>query len=145
MKTILLVSFLILFNYSFSQTTKPLINFKATESANPWIGKDWTFTFEEMKHPMNIEFDGKTINMYYDSGTSFLNKVVESYEKKEVNNYGKIESIAYVLKMNDEGYTTYWVIEKKFKATYTVTELRRPYISKLGEVSSYWYYQLMEI
>ena len=140
MKTANLLILLMLSLSVFSQNSTFLIKFKATEEANPSIGKDWDFSFKTLNTPLIVEFDGKVLNMYYENGKRYLKLNVLSYNKLDKTNGDKIESETYTLKTDRDGFINYIIIEKKYSFN-TITEIRIPFVDKFGQIQSYWYYQ----
>ena len=140
MKTTNLLILLMLSLPVFSQNSNFLIKFKATEEANPWIGKNWDFSFKTLNTPLVIEFDGKVLNMYYENGKRYLKLNVLSYNKLDKSTGDKIESETYTLKTDRDGFINYIIIEKKYSFN-TITEIRIPFVDKSGQTQSYWYYQ----
>ncbi len=125
---------------AFSQTELP-IKFKANEDADVWIGKAWDYSYNPLKTPINVEFDGKKLIMHYDSGKIFWEIAIISYERKEKKNNDKIEKEAFILKIEDKGYIKYLVIEKAYSYGSVSTQIKIPYVSDTGETISYHYYQ----
>lgn len=147
MRTLLvIISFVISFN---SYAQKPNISFKATEQANVWLGKEWNFKWTEMKSPLNVEFNGDFLNIYYDSGKIFDKVDVISFEKKEVkNNYtSKVEGHTYELETRNEKTQVieYIILRTKlygYKEGIESYTLEIPFYSKdEKKLYSYWYYQ----
>ena len=145
MKKLLLISTLILgfvfAGFSQEQTFNLPITFKADAVAKVWFGKAWNGEYEKMdgSSAKNIVFDGKVLNIYFDSGRTFWKTNVISYQKKEDKNSYEVKKISYILKIKDEGYIKYVIISKDFDNYYT--DIRIPYLDKLGEVFLYNYYQ----
>jgi hypothetical protein len=124
----------------YSQTELP-IKFKVTEEANVWIGKEWDLNFKTMKSPINVDFDGKKLAMYYESGKIFLEIDIISYERKERKNYDRLENEVFILKIEKKGFIQYIIINKSYSILDTIiTELKIPYVHDTGETMSYNYY-----
>lgn len=140
MKTITSILLLLVSLQGFTQTTLP-IKFKANEDADVWIGKAWDYSYKTLKNPINVEFDGNQLKMYYNSGKIFWETDIISYERKEKKNYDKLEKEAFILKFEDKGYIQYLVIEKSYAYGSVSTQIKIPYVSDTGETMSYHYYQ----
>lgn len=84
-----LFTFLFLILFFESGIAQDIVRFKANETADVILGKEWNYNYEEMKKPLNIDFDGKRLKLFYDSGTVYLELQVISYEKKEKSDYDK--------------------------------------------------------
>jgi hypothetical protein len=140
MKTFISILFILVSLQGFTQTELP-IKFKANEDAVVWIGKTWDYSYSPLKNPINVEFDGKQLKMYYDSGKVFWETDIISYERKEKKNYDKLEKEAFILKIEDKGYVQYLVIEKSYSYGSIITKIKIPYVSDIGETMNYHYYQ----
>lgn len=142
MKKILLLFLILNTHFCLSQSQDLPIKFKANEEANVWIGKEWSYEFEKMTKPLNVEFDGQILKIYYDSGKVYLQENVLSFQRKEKRNYDKLEDEAYILKIEEGGFIQYIVIEKSYLFSDRVIPIIKiPFVSDTGEVMSYWYYQ----
>ncbi len=128
---------------AFSQTPQYLVKFKATDKANVEMGVYWDFKYAEQKFPLNIDFDGKVLNMIYESGNEFLKIEVISFEKKEEKAKDKlgVNYEVYILKVIYQGFDAYIIIEIKNSSNYSIKTLKIPYYDKFGEVKSYRYFQ----
>lgn len=143
MKTNLFMLLMFLCISTFSQSTKPLVKFEATEEANPQMGVTWDFSYTEKKFPLNVEFDGKVLNMFYDSGKVFEKIEVISFEKKEQKAKDKfgVNYEYYILKVIRRGLDAYIILEKAVSPNYKTNTVKIPYYTNFGEFSSYWYFQ----
>ena len=143
MKSNLFILLMFLCCSSFSQTPQFLVKFKATEEANPTFSKAWDFNYTEKKYPLNVEFDGKILNMFYDDGKVFDKIDVISFEKKERKAKDKfgVNYEAYILKVIQQGFDAYVILEKAISPNYTTNTVKIPYYDNFGEVKSYWYFQ----
>jgi len=141
MKKIIVLLLLVTSVYSFGQDSNISIKFKANEDANVWIGKEWDFSYTPLKSPINVEFNGKKLKMYYDDGKIFWEISVISYQRKEKKNYDKLEKEAYILKIEDKGFVQYLIIEKSYSYGDVHTQIKIPFVTDTGETMSYHYYQ----
>jgi len=138
----LLVLILIVNTYSvFAQDSDISIKFKANEEANVWIGKEWDFNYTPLNSPINVEFNGKKLKMYYDNGNIFMEIDVINYQRKEKKNYDKLEKEAYILKIEDRGFIQYLIIEKTYSYGSVYSQIKIPFVTDTGETMSYHYYQ----
>lgn len=141
MRKIILV-FIIVFSETLLYSQDLPIKFKANEKANPWIGKEWDFSYEELKSPINVEFDGKNLNMYYDTDKKFLETNVVRYEYKENKEYDKLKSKIYILEtINKHGFTEYLLIEITYNFGDILYEIQLPFMDQKGIIMSYSRYQ----
>lgn len=141
MKKVLTFLFICASLIGYSQNSNIDIKFKANEEADIWIGKAWDYSYSQLKNPINVDFNGKLLKMYYDNGKVFWETDIISYERKEKKNYDKLEEEVYILKIEDKGFIQYLVIEKYYSYGYVTTQIKIPYVSDTGEIMSYHYYQ----
>jgi hypothetical protein len=138
----LLTLFMIFISLSaFSQSSDIKIKFKANEEAEVWLGKEWDYSFNKMKNPINVEFDGKKLKMYYDSGKIFWEQDIISFEHKEKKNYDKLESEVYILKIEKKKFIQYVLIKKTYSYGDTITQIKIPFVHDTGEIMCYHIYQ----
>jgi hypothetical protein len=144
MKHLLLVVLLshILFNLSAQE--KPIIKFKANETADVIIGKEWNFEYEQMKWPLNVEFYGTKLKLFYDDGKIYSEDTVLSFDKKEKNDYDKKTGEIYSLKINNDNMIQYIIIEKRLISESWMYVIKIPNFDKNKEFFSYRYYELLE-
>jgi len=118
------------------------IKFKANEKADTWIGKDWDFSYEKLKSPINIEFDGINLKMYHDTGKNFFEKEIINYQYKENKEYDKIKNKVYILEAkNKHNLIEYMVIKISYSYGDVIYEIILPFMDQTGEVMSYSRYQ----
>lgn len=138
----LLTLFMILISLTaFSQSSDIKIKFKANEEADVWIGKAWDYSYTKLKNPINVEFDGEKLKMYYDSGKIFWEQDIISFEHKEKKNYDKLESEVYILKIVKNELIQYVLIERTYSYGDITTKIKIPFVHDTGEIMSYHYYQ----
>lgn len=129
--------------YCFCQNFNIPLNFIVEEEAQAWIGKQWDFSYTQMKTPINVHFDGKVLKMNYKTGESFSNYTILDYKKLENKKYNKIEGITYTLKYEEDGYINYIVIEKAINAFgYSIT-VYIPFRGNNGTIMSYFIYNVI--
>ena len=92
----------ILYSGILLQSQELPLEFRANEKANPWIGKEWDFSYEKLKSPINVKFDGNNLKMYYDTGKNFLEKKIINYQYKENKEYDKIKNKVYILEAKNK-------------------------------------------
>lgn len=143
MKKILTILFICASVTAYSQNSDVNIKFKANEEAQISLGKKWDFTYSPKINPLNVIFNGDSLKIYYDSGKSYFNTHVISYERKEITDYGdNLEEVLYILKTNDDDMIKYIIIEKSYSyGDISSILIKIPYYVK-GEVFMYHY--LME-
>lgn len=119
------------------------IKFKANEKASVTLGRKWDFSYETLNSKINVEFNGKTLHMFYDSGKEYWKTNVISYERKESKEYGELKEEFFILKIKEKGYIKYIIIEKDYDTLYEdiLYQIQIPYVSKTGQILSYTYYQ----
>jgi|VirMetMinimDraft_7_1064189.scaffolds.fasta_scaffold83796_2 hypothetical protein len=147
MKIILLFALFLFPFYAFTQ--KVNIKFQATEETSEWIRKEWKSDWNEMKSPINIEFNGEVLKMYYNSGKLFGQYTVASYEKKDAKNEHSptITGEIYTLEVKDEKnrIVKYLVLRTHFfgfKEGIEWYRLEIPFVGKDDKkVYSYQFYQ----
>lgn len=141
MKTFTSILFLLVSLQGFSQTELP-IKFKVIKDAEVKVGKAWDYSYNQMKIPLNVEFDGKKLKMLYGTGRVFWEADIISYKRKEQKNYDKLEKEAFILKFEKEGFIKYLVIEKYYYSNgFAIYDIRIPQISIHGQTYSYHYYK----
>lgn len=95
-----IISLLALFLFPFyAFTQKANVKFQTTEKVAEWLGKEWKSDWEEMKNPINIEFNGEILKMYYNSGNVFGQHAVNSYAKNEYST--TVTEEIYTLEVKD--------------------------------------------
>ncbi len=141
MRILITIIFLGFTFWGYSQSEKLPIKFKANEEAEVWIGKAWDYSYNKLKNPINIEFNGEKLKMYYDSGKIYWEIKVISYERKEKKNFDELEKETYTLKIEDKGIIKYLVIEKSYSYGDVSTEIKIPFVSDTGVIMSYHYFQ----
>jgi hypothetical protein len=134
------ILFILTFCFVSGVMAQEIIRFKANETADVFLGKDWDFHFEKMKDPLNVVFDGKTLNIYYDNGEVYSEDKIVSFEKKGKNDYDKKTGEIYILKIENT-ITKYVIIENSLYSGGWVQTIKIPYFSKNNELFSYTYYQ----
>ena len=141
MKTTL-ITLLILISFAlFAQPSKPLVKFRATEEATPAVGVSWDFNYTAKKFPLDIDFDGKVLNMIYEGGKVLERINVISFERILEKDKSGSSIETFTLKVDRKPFVGYIIIEKKVSSTYSTNTVKIPYIDKYGQVRSYWYYQ----
>ncbi len=143
-KTITLLAFSILINLPMMPQSAPLIKFRVTEKSESKIGEEWDFSYEELRTPMIIEFDGQILNMYYENGNKYYKVIVQSYNKRDVIKRDRKEAEVYTLKVEEKGLVNYIIIVKNFLILDIVNEIRLPYVDENGQTQMYWLYQGLE-
>lgn len=138
-----LFTFLFLILFFESGIAQDIVRFKANETADVILGKEWNYNYEEMKKPLNIDFDGKRLKLFYDSGTIYLELPVISYEKKEKSDYDKKTGELFALKVEREDVIQYIIIERTLVYEKWINTIKIPYYSK-KELFQYTYYQFFE-
>lgn len=144
MKTITLLAFSILINLPMLSQSAPLIKFRVTEKSESKIGEEWDFSYEELRTPMIIEFDGQILNMYYENGNKYYKVIVQSYNKRDVIKRDRKEAEVYTLKVEEKGLVNYIIIVKNFLILDIVNEIRLPYVDENGQTQMYWLFQGLE-
>ena len=141
MKTTLITLLILISCTSFAQQSKSLIKFRATEEASPMLGVKWDFNYIEKKFPLDIDFDGKVLNMIYVGGEVLERIDVISFERIVEKDKAGTSIETFTLKVNRKPFIAYIIIEKKVSSTNLIKTIKIPYIDKHGQVWSYWYYQ----
>jgi hypothetical protein len=139
LKALITATLAIVHAYGFSQTNLP-IKFKAKVEYSKSLGKKGS-EFEDLKSPLNIEFDGKTLSMYYDTGKKWMEKTkVISYIRKEHKVYDRLESEVYIIKLEIDNFEQYYIIEKKYSSIGDYFLIKIPIYLNDGIVFSYVYF-----
>ncbi|MBT3385771.1 MAG: hypothetical protein HN778_05865 [Prolixibacteraceae bacterium] len=140
-KTFIISLFFGITFFGFSQDENFQIKFKANEDIEVWIGKTWDYSYNQLKNPINVEFNGKTLKMYYDTGEIFWEINAISYERKEKKSYDKLEKEVFIIKIEKKGFIQYLVIEKSYSYGDISTQIKIPFVTDTGETMNYHYYQ----
>jgi len=126
----------------FSQNSDPIIKFKANASAEVWIGREWDLNFDQLNNPLNIEFDGKKLKMYYDNGMVYWEQDVLNFDHKEKRTNDRLENEVYILEIERNEFIQYLIIEKQyFSFGEPITQIKIPFFSDIGQITNYRYFQ----
>lgn len=141
MKNLFLIIVTVLIGLQLQAQELP-IKFKANEKAETWIGKDWDFSYDKLKFPINVEFDGNNLKMYYDTGKNFLEKDIINYQYKENKEYDNLKNKVYILETkNKHSFTEYIVIQVTYDFGEVYYEIKLPFMDQTGIIMSYSRYQ----
>lgn len=118
-------------------------NFIATVKASVYSGKEWDFTYETLKTPMNISFDRKKLNMVYESGKEYASfEILRIITTKETRENEKVTQVNYALEYKDKnGYFGYILYEFKILYGEPMEIIKLPVILK-GWIFSYTHYSI---
>jgi hypothetical protein len=141
MKKVLLSIVITLFGVLIQAQDLP-VQFKANEEANPWIGKLWDYSYETMKTPINITFDGENLKMIYEGGKVYFEKEIINFQYKENKKYDEVKDKVYILETkNEHNFTEYILIQITYSYGDVSYEIQLPYMDQKGIIMSYWRYQ----
>jgi hypothetical protein len=140
MKYLIIITIIALSLTASAQPKMPL-NFQIKENANVKIGTSWDYTYQEMKTPMAVAFDGKTLKMTYTSGKVYFETPVLSFDTKKSTKDGKVSEVVYILKIERRGFINYIVLTAGYDIVYNwYYALEIPTVSKTGSTMAYDYY-----
>ena len=140
MKNILLIVFI---SFGTSNLIGQSISFEFTAKtkAEVLLGKNWDYSYTNLKNPIKISFKDNRLLMVYETGKVFwdLNVLNTIITKETVENGKTIEQNIALEYKDKNDFTTYIIFEYKNEFGDKYYTLKLPYISN-GWVFSYNYY-----